>query len=240
MYETHHCACKLLDVPCDLQKYPSLFWESLSGQRGGCHCEQPCETKEGALSDACTPMNPLSLTHVTSKVTGHYPRLCRRPEPSGPFLPRLFKGKKKKAFALIISKVPEAACKKSTSKRDLTGWGIIWVMRYCGLRKDLVLKLWISGWCLWALGHSHPGFCSHVCFMSAACVTGDKEGAKSMIHQFLGLPAPFEVSLMKHEQTPQPPNRSHLSGGKFKKALVKWSRFPSERLKRPFVSLKQE
>lgn len=52
--------------------------------------------------------------------------------------------------------------------------------------------------------------------MSAVSVTGDKEGSKSMIHQFLGLPSPFEAQVNSTTT-----NRSHLSEVKFKEALVK-------------------
>lgn len=59
--------------------------------------------------------NPLSLTHVTSKVTGHYPRLAEGLSFLGLF------AAEKKVSALIISKIPKAACIKSTSKTYLTG-----------------------------------------------------------------------------------------------------------------------
>lgn len=51
--------------------------------------------KKAALSDASAPVNPLGLTHVTSKVTGHYPRLAEGLSLLGLSLLRLFKVKKK-------------------------------------------------------------------------------------------------------------------------------------------------
>lgn len=69
----------------------------------------------------------LGLTHVTSKVTGHYPRLAEGLSFLGALLLRLYKEKKKEkkgVSAYNLKKIPQAACIKSTSKSDPTGGGI--------------------------------------------------------------------------------------------------------------------